>query len=350
MGVTRQSVKSVSASALRTWVDALVRTRTLYGVQEREERFVFDRLERARDLRLDYDVTLLPPKKYFLPQKEVLSTFDRYTMKFEAVFEAEPFVVFGVHPYDVEAIRQLDIIFRKDNADAHYLARREAATIVALDVESPSKDVFAGCMGHATGKKLDGFDLLLTRIDDEGTYLLDSRTEKGHALLDEAAAATEATAEQLKLRRAVWQRNGERLKQHKLELHPSDLPDLLTRSEEHPVWAEKAELCYSCGACNLVCPTCYCFDVQDEMEWDLARGKRVRTWDGCMLAGFAEVAGGHNFRDQRAERYRHRYYRKGKYSYDMIGEISCVGCGRCISACTVEIANPVEIFNRLLDK
>ena len=69
-----------------------------------------------------------------------------------------------------------------------------------------------------------------------------------------------------------------------------------------------------------------------------------------LLAGFAEVAGGHNFRDQRAERYRHRYYRKGKYSYDMIGEISCVGCGRCISACTVEIANPVEIFNRLLDK
>jgi len=350
MGDVRRELKAVGEAELRAWVDGLIRKRTVYGALEKEERFVFDRLESAQDLRLDYDVTILPPKKYFLPQKEVLSTFDRYTMQFEAVIETDPFVVFGVHPYDVEAIRQLDLIFRKDHADAHYLARREAATIVALDVETPSKDVFAGCMGHATCERMEGFDLLLTRIDDDGTYLLDARTDKGLALLADAAGATDATGEQIERRRAVWKRNGERLKQHKLELHPSDLPQLLAGSEDHPVWEEKAELCYSCGSCNLVCPTCYCFDVQDEMDWDPAKGRRVRTWDGCMLAGFAEVAGGHNFREQRSERYRHRYYRKGKYVHDMIGEIGCVGCGRCISACTVEIANPVEIFNRLLDK
>ena len=32
---------------------------------------------------------------------------------------------------------------------------------------------------------------------------------------------------------------------------------------------------------------------------------------------------------------------------DATGEVSCVGCGRCITACVPKIANPVEVFNKL---
>jgi len=341
-------VKSITATGLREWVDALILEQTVYAVQAREERFAFARLEDAGRLRLDYDVTILPPKKYFLPQTEVLSTFDRYSMKFESVVDRQPFVLFGVHPYDLEAINQLDRIFRRDNPDTHYLSRRAAATIVALDVETPSTDVFAGCMGCATVEGMSGFDLLLTRIDAE-SYLLDARSERGRALLNQAATRDAATEDELARRRQVWSANRERLRQHKLEMNPADLPALLGKSEDHPVWEENAASCYSCGSCNMVCPTCYCFDVQDELDWDLARGRRTRRWDGCMLADFAAVAGGHNFRDRKAARYRHRYYRKGKYTFEMTGDISCVGCGRCISACTARIANPVEIYNRLLE-
>jgi len=69
-----------------------------------------------------------------------------------------------------------------------------------------------------------------------------------------------------------------------------------------------------------------------------------------MLREFASVAGGHNFRKRTAERFRHRYYRKGKYVPGKIGEISCVGCGRCIGACVAKIANPVDVYNRLLEE
>jgi ferredoxin len=68
-----------------------------------------------------------------------------------------------------------------------------------------------------------------------------------------------------------------------------------------------------------------------------------------MLTDFATVAGDHNFRENRAARYRHRYYRKGKYLFDRMNQIACVGCGRCITACTTKIANPVEIYNTLLE-
>lgn len=131
---------------------------------------------------------------------------------------------------------------------------------------------------------------------------------------------------------------------------PEDIPTLLEAGMNHPVWEEKAERCYSCGSCNLVCPTCYCFNVRDEFDWDMESGRRVREWDGCMLASFAAVAGGHNFRSSKTARYRHRYLRKGLYAPRRVtNEISCVGCGRCITACTAKIANPVDVFNRLLE-
>ena len=341
-------IKLIDQSALETWVDGLIANQTVYGVQAREDKFAFDRLRRASALRLDYDVTILPPKKYFQPQREVLMRFNRKTVTFESVVEEEPFVLFGVHPYDMVAISQLDKVFTMDNFDKHYMARRAAATIVVSSVETPSSSVFAACMGHATMKGRTDHDVLLTKLPD-GRYVVDPRTAKGDVLCEAITEAREADAAALEQREQVWEANEKLLRKHELKVRPEDLPALLDRSRSHPVWEEKAELCYSCGSCNFVCPTCYCFDVEDELDWDMENGRRVRKWDGCMLEDFAAVAGGHNFRAKRSARYSHRYYRKGKYTWDMYGEISCVGCGRCITACTAGIANPVEIFNTLAE-
>ena len=70
-----------------------------------------------------------------------------------------------------------------------------------------------------------------------------------------------------------------------------------------------------------------------------------------MLENFATVAGDHNFRSKRESRFRHRLYRKGKYVPQKIGgQIACVGCGRCITACVANIANPVEVYHRLMEQ
>jgi ferredoxin len=226
------------------------------------------------------------------------------------------------------------------------MTRRNAATIVATDVQTPSPNVFAGCMNTATVRE-GRCDMLVTKVGEN--YLLDARTDKGEALL-EGTGFAEAGESSLARREQVWDDNERLLKKHALNPKPSDLPELLEKNYEHPVWQEKADLCFSCGSCNTTCPTCYCFDVQDDVDWDLESGKRFRKWDACLLTNFATVAGDHNFRKNRAARYRHRYYRKGKYVPGMIDEIACVGCGRCITACVAKIANPVEVFNRLLEE
>lgn len=342
-------IKRVSEQALNRWVAGLIAEGPVYGVQAHgENKFAFDRLARAEDLRLDYDVSILPPKKYFLPQKEDLVAFSRREGSYQSVIASEPFTVFGVHPYDFVAIAQLDKIFSRGQYDMHYMARRQSAVVVVCDVQAVSEDNFAGCMHTATGRDVDGYDILLTRLPG-GDYLVETRTQKGSACAGLLRDEPDAGGEELAQRVSVWNEIGRDCRRHELRMKPEEIPSLLERSYDHPVWFENSEFCYSCGSCNLVCPTCYCFTIDDEVDWNMDTGRRYRTWDGCMLEKFAEVAGGHNFREKKRSRYRHRYYRKGKYVWDAIGEISCVGCGRCIHACTAHIANPAEVFNRLLE-
>ena len=334
-------VRMLDQQSLNAWVDALIARSRVVGVQAKGDRFAFDDLSAATDLRLDYDVTILPPKKYFLPQEEVLLRFKGE--HYETVTEAEPFVLLGVHPYDAVAIAQMDVLFAEGQYDRHYMDRRNAATIVAVDIQNVSENCFAGCMGTAVAK--DGMDVLLTKVGER--YVVEAYTPKGEELMAHLADAPKADRGALLGRVRVWEKSRRDARKHELLPAPEDLPELLAQGYDDEVWEEKARLCFSCGSCNLVCPTCYCFDVQDEVDWDLQSGERSRTWDGCMLESFALVAGGHNFRSDKAARYRHRYYRKGKYIHEKIGEIACVGCGRCITACVAKIANPVEVYNAL---
>jgi len=338
------SLLELEQAELDAWVAALVERSRVMAPQAKGKGFAFDPLARPADLRLDHDVTVLPPKEYFLPPRETLLRYDED--RWESELDQEPFVLLGVHPYDVAAISQMDDVFSDGQPDVHYMTRRNAAVIVACDVQAPSENCFAGCMGTAVVK--DGFDVLLTKVDDR--YVLDARTGKGQALLTLLPKRRLAGRDALLGRVRVWHENRIALRRHQLNITPEDLPDVLEHQYDHPIWDEKARTCFSCGSCNLVCPTCYCFDVRDRPDWDVKAGVRERFWDACMLEEFASVAGGHNFRRDPAERYRHRYFRKGKYIPDRTGQIGCVGCGRCISACVAKIANPVEVFNRLSEE
>lgn len=341
------SVNTISKDQFRQFVAALIQSpQKVVGVQARGERFVFDDLKDPNALRLDYDVTILSPRKYVLPQKEVLLQFE-VGGNCQSVQVCQPLVLLGVHPYDMAAINQMDELFSQGEYDTHYMNRRKQITIIACDVVTPSKNIFAASMGTATVSS--GYDMLLTDIGD--SIVVEARTDNGKKLMNLMPAARPASEADLDKRRGVWEINEHRLNKHVLECKPSYLPKLLEKNYDHPVWEERSRLCYSCGSCNQVCPTCYCFDVQDEVNWDLKTGCRYRAWDGCLLENFATVAGNHNFRKNRAARFRHRLYRKGKYVPGKInGQIACVGCGRCITACTAKIANPVEVYNQLMER
>lgn len=339
------STKKVSKNAFQDFITRLISTEKVYGIQAKDEAFDFAPLIAAEDLRLDYDVSLMPPKKYLQPPAETLLDF-KVGGAFKSVIDDEPFILIGVHPYDMIAINQMDILFSQNNSDSHYITRRRNATIIAVDVVKPSKDVFASSMGTATVE--EGFDMLLTDIGD--SYILEAATDKAQALIAKVKGIVDVTKDDLDARKKIWDKNKKCLNKHELKCKPSYLPRLLDKAYNHPVWEEKAKTCFACGSCNQVCPTCYCFNVFDEVDWSLKEGERKREWDACLLTGFTKVAGEHEFRNKQADRFRHRLYRKGKYVPGKIGgQIACVGCGRCVNHCLPDIANPVNVYNRLVD-
>jgi sulfhydrogenase subunit beta (sulfur reductase) len=132
----------------------------------------------------------------------------------------------------------------------------------------------------------------------------------------------------------------------KLHVEIRDLPEIFEMEYRSEIWDELGDKCLSCGSCSMVCPTCYCYDVVDDTQLGSREGSRTRSWDSCLFATHALVAGGENFRKGRASRIKYRFYHKQRGFVAEYGRPSCVGCGRCISACPVKI-DIAEVINQL---
>ena len=316
------------------FIERLMADFEVVGPVAKNGAFVFAPLRRPAELRLDYPITLQSPKAYLLPPEEPLL---RYKMgqppQVETVRQECRRVLFGVHPCDINATWLLDLAFSQDALDAPYMDRRDRTLIVGLDCLRPCDD-HSFCKSMGSLEVTGGYDLFLTDLGE--AYAVESGTEMGRELLERYAQVPEATAEYTAQLNKVLDEKWPRFAR-KLALESKDLAQMLELTYDDPLWDELAKTCLGCASCNLVCPTCYCFDVQDRMALNMQEGKRLRLWDGCMLRDFTLVAGGEVFREHRSERLRHRFYRKGKYILDDYGRVGCVGCGRCVRACLVNI-------------
>ncbi len=338
-------MRIISKEDFENFVSSIINDDSLnvIGVKSKGDKFAFGALESASELRLDYDVTILPPKKYFFPQRETLVTYDLVNgFAAKDPKDLKPTVLVGVHPYDIVALLHMDEIFRETKSDPYYFEKRKSSIIIGVNIQNMSETCFAPQMGCAI---IDyGYDLMLTDLGNR--YAINIGSQKGEELLEKYAKnVKDALARDVQL---LGQKKQEimNMSQQKFDFPTELIPEILSKTyEQSGFWENHSEKCFACGSCVLVCPTCYCFDVKDNPDLSLKQGERVRTWDGCLLEDFAKIASGENFRPTRPTRYRHRYFKKGKYLFDRFGFVSCVGCGRCSSNCLPDIANPVNLFN-----
>ncbi len=282
---------------------------------------------------LDNPRTMQSIRKFFLPPREELLTFDLKQNNYEMTPVQPCDAIFlGVHAYDVAAVGRLDYNFSVGSPERNYLTRRQGAIFIGVSFE-PDDFHFSGSVGIRP-EDPTGCDIFLTRLFDG--YVLEVLSETGAALLE---------GFDLPAHDAGRPSTGH-FKQH-IYVPQTKLSEIMAKSYNNPVWAETAGQCVGCGTCNLVCPTCYCFNVDEALDITVTKGHRERHWDGCMLRRFSEVAGGEVFREPLASRQRHRVFRKFKYISDTTGQPWCVGCGRCTAACPAHISI-VGIVNRLI--
>jgi len=325
----------LEASQVTDFVSHLCERKTVYAPHRKGRRsFAFDEVTDPDAVVLDYDRSLHSVKKYFLPPQERLLSFNIIENDFESS-ETLPLeaVFLGVHSYDMQAVLKLDHNFSLGHPEKHYLVRREGAVFIGVSFE-PDPWHFSGSVGIGS-REMRGFDMFLDKV--EAGYVVTAMTEAGIDLLVgfEITEWTDHLATEPGFQQHIYV--------------PQDkLGKVFDDSWNNAVWQEVAEQCTGCGTCNLVCPTCYCFDVEDTVDITVTRGTRDRSWDGCMLRPFTEVAGGEIFREELSARQRHRIYRKFKYISDETSEPWCVGCGRCTQSCTARISI-VSIVNRLVN-
>ena len=176
------------------------------------------------------------------------------------------------------------------------------------------------------------------------TLYLRANTEKGEKLLEklrpmmEEADEAPVKAQQEKTREILGKLP---LSSFTTEKFGGDVLLKVFNSEQ---WKSLSESCLGCGTCTFVCPTCQCYDIRD---FKTGSGvKRFRCWDSCMYSDFTLMASG-NPRTSQLERFRQRFMHKLVYyptNYD--GLFSCVGCGRCVAKCPIQM-NIVKVMKKL---
>ena len=333
---------TLQRSELPRLVELLKQAHRVLAPRRKGEHFVFDEIDDAKDVVLDYPTTILPPKKFFQPPRETLLKFDTAAGKAEAPAPVQgPQVLLGVHPCDMAAIVRLDWAFTQNNPEQNWIDRRNATLVFGV-TQTPDDALFSESVeANDPESGYDGFFFI-----HGSKYVICLYTERAEKALADFDGFRDATDAEVTSGKEHFRKEGD-AQTKKLDLSVAAMPLLLKGTFSHPEWQNVADRCLSCASCTMVCPTCYCFDVQDHLDLSLTSGERERLWDSCQLRDFTTVAGDHTFREKRENRAKHRIFRKFKYLVkDPEWKSFCVGCGRCIRACTADI-DIVDICNNI---
>ncbi|RKY79667.1 heterodisulfide reductase subunit A [candidate division KSB1 bacterium] len=280
--------------------------------------------------------TLLPtnsPKEFLFPRTEPILQyrFSNNQVTVEDVdLESPKTAILGSRPCDAASSEILKSIFSWDYQESFFWERRNNIAFISIACKSPATTCFCTSVGLSPVSPV-GSDILLTEIEPD-VFLFEPLSPVGEeiaALIAQELGTTEAAEE----KKREFTENA--LKDLKSRRALDKVKSWLDENFENPFWQSATEHCLGCGICTFLCPTCHCFDIVDESNY--FKGERRKNWDSCQFANFTLHASGHNPREMRFKRYRQRIMHKFKYFPDRFDKILCVGCGRCIQYCPVNL-------------
>ncbi len=238
--------------------------------------------------------------------------------------------VLGVRACDIAAMVLQDQHFISgDNIDQAYATRRQDLIIIAVNCTHPA----ATCFCHATGDgpvARDHYDILLDELE-EG-FAVQTGSTRGEEIIKQLdlLPLSKSQAEQIQAA------HNTAIEQQTRHLPAVNIPALLAQQQDANHWQVVGDRCLSCGNCTSVCPTCFCHHTIDEPALEGNFTTRLRQWDSCFSQDHSYIHG-FTLRPDSASRYRQWLTHKFSSWVEQYGRSGCVGCGRCISWCPVEI-------------
>lgn len=292
------------------------------------ERIGYEEVTAPQQMVNDYVQTNCSAKSAVFPRYEEMLRFKLAGKEVkieEAVPQARPTILFGTRPCDAASFATLQAVFTWDSSDAYFQPKLATLTVISMSCTKSDAYCFCTSVGGGPGDTR-GSDILLTPLGND-SYLAEILTEKGKAVVALAPGLFTDAKGQTKDRNLAQVQP-----RFEAQRVAEKLPGLFGRLE---VWTEQSLRCIGCGCCAYVCPTCSCFDIQDER--DRYSGVRVRCWDSCGFGLFTLHASGHNPRNRQSERWRQRVMHKFSYQPERQNVLGCVGCGRCSRSCPADM-------------
>lgn len=290
--------------------------------------------------------TVRSAKDFFFPKAERLVNYKvngKEIVVEDPRKEVEDFVVFGVRACDAKSFEVIDAVYlNMTPVDTYYKNRREHGTVITLACNEPAQTCF--CSTYKLDAANPAGDVSCWKAD--GKFYFEANTEKGKALIEAVKGVlADGDAKAVEECKKQIAEKVEKLPFAHLDLSKLEKHEML-KMFNSKIWDQISEACLGCGTCTYVCPTCMCFDVRDFKKND-GSVEQVRCWDSCMYNDFTQMAA-ENPRHTQKERSRQRFMHKLMY-YPMAHEnvFACVGCGRCLESCPVNmnIVKVIKAYN-----
>jgi sulfhydrogenase subunit beta (sulfur reductase) len=317
-----------------TFIASLLDTYTVFAPSRNKIGCRVAKIDAPDKITICDGTTYMSLKNFFFPQTETLFLFDTEHNKIESSQEEtrpeKQNIIVGIRPCDAMAVTLLDHVFDGNNTkDPYYATRRDSTKIISYACTNPDATCFCTSVGCAPDSEA-GSDIIIFELN--GRYLMKPITPAGKEILQNIQAPIVTASDE------DYEEKDHIVKNAKKKLtRIFEVEDLAKKLDnfDGPYWEILHQKCLGCGICTYFCPTCHCFDMSDELI--KSHGRRVRTWDSCMFPLFTLHASGHNPRPTKKERMRQRIMHKFNYSKKCYGKTFCVGCGRCIINCPVNV-------------
>jgi sulfhydrogenase subunit beta (sulfur reductase) len=321
---------------LEGFLESLLKDNNVFGPVRKGNMLLFEQIESVHNIALEPGNTMNSAKDALFPQTERLFAYRHGESGVQIdgpSVEEKGLVLFGVRPCDARGIVLLDKVFGGPLQDPYYVEKRARTVVIGMACATPDPKCFCIALGGGPCST-EGSDLLLLDLGDR--YLVKAESPKGIALLQDRAF--EKADKETHTRADLVEKKAEE-SMNKAVLGKLDVGEALEKRLEtlfnDPIWDDITESCLGCGICTYLCPTCHCFDILDEAGQ--STGERIRIWDSCQFSLFTHQASGVNPRPSAKERFRQRIMHKLCYLPQNGNLAGCVGCGRCVTECPVNL-------------